>query len=173
MPPKNKSEDEKMQARKKDAERKRASRALQGTKKRSEMTNDELAHIRELDRKSKKIRRNNLTSQEKDVIRIKDRNAKQIKRNSLTLAQKEKNKIKLLIQVRKHRLLQSERNKSIARYKAKEGMRVIRKEGPMREFTERRKKHVWAIKWRKFLSCNPIIRDLEEKKKKFLNKSSK
>ena len=165
MPPKNKSEDEKMQARKKDAERKRASRALQGTKKRSEMTNDELAHIRELDRKSKKIRRNNLTSQEKDVIRIKDRNAKQIKRNSLTLAQKEKNKIKILIQVRTHRLLQSERNKSVARYKAKEGMRVFRKEGPMREFSERRKKHIWAVKWKKFLSLNPMIKELEEKKR--------
>ena len=170
MPKKIKSEEEKLQARKKDAERKRASRALKGTKKRSEMTNEELAHVRKLDRNSKKIRRNNLTMEEKDVIKIKDRKAKQMKRNSLTIAQKEKNKIKLLIQVRKHRLLQSEINKSIARYKAKGGMRVIREKGPMRAFSERRKKHVWAVKWKKFLSCNPIIRELEEKKKKLQSK---
>ena len=162
-----KSEEEKLQARKKDAERKRVSRSLKGSKMRSDMTNEELAHIRELDRKRQRRRRRmNQTKQEKDMIKIKDREARKLKRNLLTTAEKEKHKTKLLIQVRKHRLLQSETNKSIARYKAKEGMRVFRKEGPLKEFSERRKKHIWAVKWKKFLSCNPRIRELEEKSKK-------
>ena len=44
-------------------------------------------------------------------------------------------------------------------------MRVLRKEGPMRKYLERYKQHAWAIKWKKFLSQNPMYRELEEKKK--------
>ena len=157
---KEKSEEEKLLARKKDVERKRIARA----KKKSDMTNEELAHIREADRSRQKRRRMNLSTQEKEMIKIRDRKAKQKKRNSLTQVEKDKANVKLLIQIRKYRLLQSEKSKSIARYKAKLGMRVLRKEGPIMEFSERIKKHIWAVKWRKFLACNPNIRELEKKR---------
>ena len=154
-------EEKKLLARKKDSERKRVSRALKGTKKRSDMTPEELDHTRQLERIRQKRRRKNLTVQKKEEILKKDREAKQKKR----ALNKEKSKISSLLYVRKHRLMQSEEKKSIARYKARVGMRLCRKEGPLKEFIERKKKHTWAVKWRKFLSQNPKVRELEKKKK--------
>ena len=155
------AEDRKLLARKRDADRKRASRALNGTIKRSEMTAEELAHIREKDRICKKKKRMNLTPEEKEIVKMKDRDRKQKDRTK----KKEKINVNTVIRMRKHRLLQTDNKKLIARDKAKEGMRVWRKEGPVRDYFERTKKHVWAVKWRKFLSKNPKIRELEEKKK--------
>ena len=154
-------EEKKLLARKKDSERKRKSRALKGTKKRSDMTPEELAHTRKLERIRQKRRRENLTAQKKEEIEKKDREAKHKKRAS----NKEESKINSLIYVRKHRLMQSEEKKSIARYKAKVGMRICRKEGPLKDFIERTKKHIWAVKWRKFLSQSPKFKELEMKKK--------
>ena len=154
-------EENKLLARKRDSERKRVSRALKGTKKRSDMTPEELDHIRQLERNRQHRRRINLTVQKKEEILKKDREAKQRKRAS----NKEKSRIYSLIHVRKHRLMQSEEKKSIARYKAKVGMKICRKEGPLKDFIERKKKHTWAVKWRKFLSQNPEVRELEKKKK--------
>ena len=159
-----KSEKEKLLIREKAAERKRRSRALKGMKKRCDMTDEELTHVRELDRSRQKRRRSNISIEEKEIIKIKDKKAKQRKRDSFTQAEKEKVKTDHLIQKRKYRLLQSEKSKTIARYKAKEGMRVLRKEGPIRKFLYRTKRHLWTVKWRRFLSQNPIYRELEEKK---------
>ena len=156
------NEEKRILARKKDAERKRISRALKGTKKRSEMTPIELAHLREIERKSQRKKRINETSAEKERIRMQDKDKKQKDRTS----KKESINIRTVIRMRKHRLLQSENKKSLARNKAKEGMRVLRREGPLRDYLERKKKHVWAVKWRKFLSQNPKIKELEERKKR-------
>ena len=43
-------------------------------------------------------------------------------------------------------------------------MRVLRKEGPIKEFSERIKRHKWTVRLRKFLACNPNIRELEKKR---------
>ena len=149
-----KSEQEKLFARKKDADRKRLSRKLRPPKRRCEMTVEELSVARNLDRIRKQKNRMNLTSKEKEDAKLKDRE------------RKKKLRVQSLICMRKLRLLQSEQSKSIARYKAKEGMRVRRREGPMREYMERNKKHIWAVKWRKFLSLNPKIRALDGEKKR-------
>ena len=157
-----KIDEKKLLARKRDAERKRISRALKGTKKRSDMTPEELAHMRKLERIRQEKRRMNLSAQKKEEIMRKDREAKQRKRE----ANREKANIKSLIYMRKHRLLQSEAKKSIVRCKARIGMRCCRKEGALKDYVERRKKHIWAVKWRKFLSQNPKLRELDRKKKK-------
>ena len=149
-----KSEQEKLFARKKDADRKRLSRKLRPPKRRCEMTVEELSVARNLDRIRKQKNRMNLTSKEKEDAKLKDRE------------RKKKLRVQSLICMRKLQLLQSEQSKSIARYKAKEGMRVRRREGPMREYMERNKKHIWAVKWRKFLSLNPKIRALDGEKKR-------
>ena len=155
------NEEKRILARKRDAERKRNSRALNGTKKRSEMTPEELAHLRDIEKKSKRKKRINETSAGKEIIRMKDKDRKQKDRTT----NKESFNISTVIHMRKHRLLQSENKKSLARNKAKEGMRVLRREGPLRDYLERNKKHVWAVKWRKFLSQNPKIKELQERKK--------
>ena len=191
------SEDEKLLARMKDAERKRLARLLRPTKKRSEMTSEELNKARASDKIRKQNERFRLTSQKKEIIKKKDRKRKkkgklvfkeekknseeekkylkqkknnraikQKQRKCMILADKERNNLKKLIFMRKQRLLQSEEEKIILRTKAREGMRTFRKEGPIREYLERNKKHVWAVKWRKVLSQNLKLKDLEDEKKK-------
>ena len=161
-----KSDQEKLFARKKDAERKRLSRKLRPPKRRCEMTVEELSVARNLDRIRKQKNRMNLTSKEKEDAKLKDRERKKKVLKDMKIKEKEKLRVQSLICMRKLRLLQSEQSKSIARYKAKEGMRVRRREGPMREYMERNKKHIWAVKWRKFLSLNPKIRALDGEKKR-------
>ena len=56
--------------------------------------------------------------------------------------------------------------KEFARQKAKDGMRMHRKEGALRIFKERNKKHLWAVKWKTYLSKNPDISQLEDEKRK-------
>ena len=94
---------------------------------------------------------------------------KQKQRKCVVLVEKERNNLNKLIFMRKQRLLQSEEEKIISRKKAREGMRIFRKEGPIREYLERNKKHVWAVKWRKVLSKNQKLKDLEDKKKQRKN----
>ena len=65
--------------------------------------------------------------------------------------------------MRKYWLVETEENKKISRKKAKEGMVVLRREGPIREYRERTKRHLWTVKWRKFLSQNPMYRELKKK----------
>lgn len=172
-----KSEQDKLIARKKDAERKRLERKLRPPKRRSDMSAEELTVARNLDR----VRKQKDRTKKKEIlgdIKIEtmeekkyrkqlenNRKFKQKQRKSLTLAEKEMVRVQSVIGMRKFRLLESEQSKSIARYKAKVGMRVCRKEGPMREYTERNRKHIWAVKWRKFLSNNPKIRALDDEKK--------
>ena len=170
------SDNEKALARKKDAERKRASRARKGTKKRSEMTQEELTLVRELDKKKKQKRRQKLTEEEREEIRDKDRKRKRKRKPESKKDPKEKREkgnISSLLSMRKLRLLQTEEKKSLARQKAKEGMRIYRQEGPVREYKERDKKHKWAVKWKKYLLQNPMICELEEKKKKKMTEKRK
>ena len=76
----NKSEEEKEIERKKNAERIRLYRAKRGEKKRSEMTPDQLAKARALDRNKKKRKRMRLTDMQKDQVKAKDRERKARKR---------------------------------------------------------------------------------------------
>ena len=133
------------------AERKRA-------KKRSEMNIEELTSVRVSDKVKKQRRRLNLTEDKKEEIRRKDRDRKR--------ENKEQEKIHSLLRMRKMRLVQSDEKKESGRQQAKDGMRLHRKEGPVRKFKERKKKHEWAVKWKKYLSKNPEISQLEDKKKK-------
>ena len=64
-----KTEEEKEQYRKKNAERIRLLRAKKGEKKRSEMNPDELAKVRAKDRYKKIQRRNKMTEDQKDKVR--------------------------------------------------------------------------------------------------------
>ena len=157
-------------------------------KRRSEMTSEELAHVRQQDKERKQWARLRLNEEEKETIRVKDRERraearKKLKeeqkekiratdrerranaRGKLTKKAKDKEKLTKLIRMRKNRLTETEESKKIARNKAKEGMKVLRRDGPIRKYFERTKKHSWAVKWRKFLSQNPFYRELAEKKK--------
>ena len=159
-----------------------------GGRKRSEMTQEELAQVRKLDRDKKQKRRMNLSEEEKNKIREKDRKSRAEERKNMEEEEKEriraidrvrkaerrkkgrkedeeKVKINDLIRKRRTRLMETEGEKQLYRDKAKIGMRVLRKEGPMRKYQERNKQHKWAVKWKKFLSQNPMFRELEEKKK--------
>ena len=142
------------------------------------MTSEELAHVRQQDKERKQRARLQLNEEEKETIRVKDRERraearKKLKeeqkekiratdrerranaRGKLTKKAKDKEKITKLIRMRKNRLTETEESKKIARNKAKEGMKVLRRDGPMRKYFERTKKHSWAVKWKKFLSKNP------------------
>ena len=157
-------------------------------KKRTEMTSEELRHIRQLERERKKKRRLELDEEEKEKIRAKDRERRAEARLRMENEQKEKiraiarerraeamkkmkqnekdkEKIAKLISMRKFRLVETEEKKKIEREKAKEGMKVLRREGPIRKYLYRTKRHLWTVKWRKFLSKNPKYRELEEKKR--------
>ena len=143
--------EEKKSAKMSGTKRKRA-------KKRSEMSIEELTSVRLSDKAKKQRRRLNLTEDKKEEIRRKDRDRK--KEN------KEQEKICSLLRMRKMRLVQSDEKKESQRQQARDGMRMHRKEGPVRKFKERNKKHEWAVKWKKYLSKNPEISQLEDKKKK-------
>ena len=134
-------------------------------KKRSEMTPEELEQVRKLDREKKQRRRKNMEKEEKDRIRAIDKERRAEARGKMCKKKRDKIKIANLIRMRKNRLMETVEKVQIARNKAKMGMRVLRKEGPMRKYIERNKQHVWAVKWRKFLSQNPKYQKLEEKKK--------
>ena len=157
-------------------------------KRRSEMTSEELAHVRQLDKERKQKARLGLNEEEKEKIRAKDRERRAEARQKLKEEQKEKiraiererranawgkltekgkdkENITKLIRMRKNRLIEDEESKRMARNKAKEGRKVLRRDGPMRKYFERTKKHSWAVKWKKFLSQNPMYRVQAEKKK--------
>ncbi len=143
-------------AKKKGAERKGTNRSL--TKKRSEMTKEELTCLRKSDKEKKQRSRSNLTEEKKEEIRRKERNRKRENTEQETMNS--------LLRMRKMRLVQSDEMKEFARQKAKDGMRMHRKEGALRIFKERNKKHLWAVKWKTYLSKNPDISQLEDEKRK-------
>ena len=157
-------------------------------KRRTEMTTEELTHIRQLERERKQKRRLELDEEEKEKIRTTDRGRRAEARLRMEKEQKEKiratererraearkkmdqtekdkERIAKLISMRKLRLVETEEKKKIAREKAKEGMRVLRREGPIRKYLYRTKRHLWTVKWRRFLSKNPMYRELEAKKR--------
>ena len=114
-----------------------------------DMTPEELAHIRRLDRERKQRYRINLNKEKKDKIRVKDRQSKAEARKSKTEKEKDEERITSLIGMRKYRLMESEENRKIARNKAKEEMKILRKRGQIRKYVERARRHVWAVKWNK------------------------
>ena len=158
-------------------------------KKRNELTPEKLAEVRKLDRERKQKQRMNQSKEESENIRARDKERRAEARKKLEKEKKaqvraidrekkaealkkmkkedlEKINTPKLIRMRKHRLLETEGDKQIARSKAKLGMRVLRLQGPMRKYLERNKKHIWAVKWKKFLAKNPLLKELEEKKRK-------
>ena len=134
-------------------------------KNRKDMTSEELAHIRRLDRERKQRYRINLNKEKKDKIRVKDRQSKAEARKSKTEKEKDEERITSLIGMRKYRLMESEENRKIARNKAKEEMKILRKRGQIRKYVERARRHVWAVRWKKYLSQNPELKELEKKKR--------
>ena len=106
-----------------------------------------------------------MKEEQKEKVRTNERERRAIARSKQTKKAKDKEKFNKLIRMRKHRLLETEESKQCARNKAKEGMKVLRRDGPIRSYLERPKKHSWAVKWKKFLSQNPIYRELEKKKR--------
>ena len=155
--------------------------------KRNEMTPEKLAEIRKLDRERKQRKRMSQSKDESENIRARDRERRAEARKKMDEEKKarirvidkerkaeairkmkkedlEKFRITKLIRMRKYRLMATEGNKQLARNKAKMGMMVLRIEGPMRKYLERNKKHIWAVKWKKFLSKNPQLKELEQKK---------
>ena len=134
-------------------------------KKRKDMTPGELAQIRKADRERQQRRRIKLDEQEKEKIRIKDRESRAKVMEKMTEKEKEKKRVIKVIRMRKYCLMETEEKRKLAQNKAKEGMRILRKEGPIRNYIERNKRHAWAVKWKKFLSQNPEFQELEKKKK--------
>ena len=119
-------------------------------KKRTEMTSEELRHIRQLERERKQKRRLELDEEEKEKIRAKDmerraearlrmeneqkekiraiaRERRAEARKKMKQNEKDKEKIAKLISMRKFRLVETEEKKKIEREKAKEGMKVLRR----------------------------------------------
>ena len=134
-------------------------------RKRKDMTPGELAQIRKADRERQQRRRFKLAEQEKEKIRIKDRESRAKVWGKMTEKEKEKERIMNVIRMRKYRLMETEEKRKLAQNKAKEGMRILRKEGPIRNYLERNRRHACAVKWKKFLSQNPKFKKLEEEKK--------
>ena len=99
------------------------------------------------------------------MIRVRDRESRAKAREKLNEKERKKERMAALIGMRKYRLKETKENRKLAKKKAKEGMRILRKEGPIRKYVERSRRHLWAVKWKKFLSQNPEYKELEEKKK--------
>ena len=134
-------------------------------KKRKDMTPEELAHFRKLEKDRKQRYRMKLSEEKKDMIRARDSESRAKARKNLNEKEKKKERLAALIGMRKYRLKETKENRKLAKKKAKEGMRILRKEGPIRKYVERSRRHLWAVKWNKFLSQNPEYKELEEKKK--------
>ena len=67
---------QKEEKRKKHAEAQRRHRDKEGNLKRSEMSSEYLAHVRELDRNNKKTKKENMTKEEHDAFKARDRERK-------------------------------------------------------------------------------------------------
>ena len=180
------TEDEKSLARKKDSIRKKAERALKGIKKRKDMSPETLEKVREADRKRWNSKEMSMTEEERDKDReshrqsmakrrsegkigIKDPGNKKCK-ESVTIKKKEISQIRQVLRRRKARLTLSEEMKISARKKAREGMRVFRKEGRLRMYMQRKKRGFCEMKWKKFLAANPKFMALEDKKNEEIEK---
>ena len=147
------NEEEKEKIRAKDREKRAEAR--------KKLEEEQKEKIKAADKERRATARKNMKEEHKEKARANERE----RREKMTIKEKDKKKIIKLIRMRKHRLLESDENKKIARNKAKVGMKVLRRDGPIRKYLERPKKHSWAVKWKKFLSQHPMYQELERKKK--------
>ena len=65
-----------IEERKKHAEAQKRYRSKKGSQKRSEMSSEDLTHLRELDRKKQQNKKANMTEVEKELFKAKDRKRK-------------------------------------------------------------------------------------------------
>ena len=164
------TEEERNAARKKDAMRKRESRAINGVKRRKDLSPERLKHVREMERKRWNMNQRNMTEEEREKVREKDRQRKSKYRRARNIKMKkdnnqsERKKIKHVLRMRKARLLLSEEMRILERIKAQEGMVALRKVGRLRKYMQRKKRGFCEMKWNKFLAENPKFMALEEKK---------
>ena len=171
------TEDEKSLARKKDALRKKAERALKGIKKRSDMSPETLSKVREADRKRWDSKQRSMTVEEREKVRESHRRSMAKRRSSGKITskdtgkkkdkvkiKKERAKIRQVLRRRTARLLLSDEMKISERKKAREGMIVFRKEGRLRSYKQRKKRGFCEMKWKKLLAENPMLKALEDKK---------
>ena len=98
------------------------------------MDEQERERIRAIDRVRKAERRKKGRKEDEEKVRAQNRERMKNDRAKLNRKQSDKVKITDLIRKRKNRLMETEGEKKCARNKAKIGMRVLRKEGPMRKY---------------------------------------
>ena len=86
-----KSEEEKNEIRKKNAQKVKLHRAGKVNKKRSEMKPDELSKVRGTDKKKKRMKRLKMTDEQRDIVKAKDRERKAKDKEKKTSERKMKN----------------------------------------------------------------------------------
>ena len=86
-----KSEEEKNEIRKKNAQKVKLHRAGKVNKKRSEMKPDELSKVGETDKKKKRMKRLKMTDEQRDIVKAKDRERKAKDKEKKTSERKMKN----------------------------------------------------------------------------------
>ena len=155
----------KIEARKRDRERKR----------RDQLSSDQLDCLRSKDKKYKQLKRQNMSETEKQKAREvrNQKNRSESKKRSNLDNLKEIKRIDEVVRKRRSRSLLSEEEKSIEKLKAKVAMAKGRKNGFIRSYKQRKKRdknelYIWKkfIKWVNldlFKERNPRLKDVNEK----------
>lgn len=161
------TDEEKMELRKKDRERKR----------RDQLTPEKLHEIRKSERDRMQKRRLNMSKREKEKVKEKDRDRKSCKikkyiKKSNSDKLKEIKKIEKVIRMRKKRSLLSKQEKEEFRNEAKVRMSFGRKNGFLRKYKQRKTRDGNDLNlWKKFLGT--INLDLFEMKNRNLKGTCK
>ena len=157
----------KMEARKRDRERKR----------RDQLSSDQLDCVRLKDKKYKQLQRQNMSETEKQRAREarNQKNRSESKKRSNLDDLKELKRINEVVRKRKFRSLLSEKEKNNDKIKAKVGMSKGRKNGFIRSYKQRKKRdknelYIWKrfINWVDldlFKERNPKLKNVNEKLK--------
>ena len=133
----------KMEAKKRDRERKR----------RDQLSSDQLDHVRLRDKKYKQIYRKRMSETEKQNAREarNEKNRSESKRRSNLDDLKELKRIDEVVRKRKFRSLLSDKEKNIEKLKAKVGMAKGRKNGSLQTYKQRKKRDKNELfMWKRF-----------------------
>ncbi len=134
----------KMEAKKRDRERKR----------RDQLSSDQLDHVRLRDKKYKQIYRKRMSETEKQNAREarNEKNRSESKRRSNLDDLKELKRIDEVVRKRKFRSLLSDKEKNIEKLKAKVGMAKGRKNGSLQTYKQRKKRDKNELfMWKRFI----------------------
>ena len=155
----------KMEARKRDRERKR----------RDQLSTDQLDCVRSKDKKYKQLKRQNMSETDKQKAREvrNQKNRSESKKRTNLDNLKEIKRIDEVVRKRRSRSLLSEEEKGIEKLKAKVAMAKGRKNGFIRSYKQRQKRdkndlYIWKrfIKWVNldlFKERNPRLKDINDK----------